>query len=307
MLDPNERQRDRTFSPKAGGHSRLFRLVRPPTNEASAAKELNLDDESQIIRELVILRELFHPAIVGLIGYSGADKEAGIRPMILTEWMSGGSLDGLLWSPESPKISATIKMKIIVGVVLGMRYVHASGIVHRDIKPQSILLTRDCEPKIGDLSSARLDGLGAQKTAGGSTALYMAPELVSGGDYGREVDVFSFGIMLWEIVTGEKVFTDLLEAVHGNGIALISKIVEGARPNVDDRIPTPARDLMVRCWANEASDRPTFAQLFEQLSGMRYQLLPAVDTAKIEAYVAPILAFEAANPPYDLRDPPDLD
>jgi hypothetical protein len=78
------------------------------------------------------------------------------------------------------------------------------------------------------------------------------------------------------------------------------KIDEGARPKLDGKIPKPAQDLMERCWTRDAKARPTFAQIFEQLSRMKYQLLPGVDTAKIEAYVAGILAFEKAHPPRDL-------
>jgi serine/threonine protein kinase len=156
MLDPNDRKRDRTFKARSGGQAHVVRLVRPPTNEASAAKELNVDDESLFLREVELLSHLRHPVIVGLIGYYAADEDMRLKPTIITEWISGGSLDGLLWAPESPKLSATLKMKIIVGLVLGMRYIHACRVMHRDLKPQNILLNRECEPKIGDLGSARL-------------------------------------------------------------------------------------------------------------------------------------------------------
>jgi serine/threonine protein kinase len=236
MLDPNDRKRDRTFKAKSSGQARVFRLLRPSTNEASAAKELNLDDESLFMRELQMLAQLRHPAIVGLIGYYAPDEDAGIKPTIITEWMSGGSLDGLLWSPDSPKISATMKMKIIVGIILGMRYIHACRVMHRDLKPQNILLTKECEPKIGDLGSARLTDVETSKTQTPFTILYMAPELAWGEEYGKEVDVFSFGIALWEILTGEKGFADLLAMARSSGMVVSRKIYEGARPKRDAKI-----------------------------------------------------------------------
>jgi hypothetical protein len=194
MLDPNDRKRDRTFKAKTGGQARVFRLLGPPTNEASAAKELNLDDESLFMRELQMLAQLRHPVIVGLIGYYAPDNDARIKPTIITERMSGGSLDKLLWSGDSPRISATMKMKIIVGIVLGMRYIHACRAMHRYLKPQNILLTKECEPKIGDLGSARLNDLETSKTQTSFTVLYMAPELAWGRSTGEKL-TFSHSVL----------------------------------------------------------------------------------------------------------------
>jgi serine/threonine protein kinase len=172
--------------------------------------------------------------------------------------------------------------------------------MHRDLKPQNILLTKECEPKIGDLGSARLTDVETSKTQTSFTVLYMAPELAWGEEYGKEVDVFSFGIALWEIVTGAKAFADLLATARGSGMVVSRKIYEGARPKLDATIPKPARDLMEKCWMKEAKSRPTFARIFDDLSKMRYQLLPVVDPRTVEQYVAPILAFEQAYPPRDL-------
>jgi hypothetical protein len=66
------------------------------------------------------------------------------------------------------------------------------------------------------------------------------------------------------------------------------------------KIPKAAEDLMHKCWKKEAKSRPTFAWIFNHLRKMKYQLLPNVDTGRVEQYVAPILAFEKAHPPRDL-------
>jgi hypothetical protein len=130
----------------------------------------------------------------------------------------------------------------------------------------------------------------------------MAPELAWEESYGREVDVFSFGLTLWEIVTGEKVFADVLAAARSNRRVVSRKIYEGARPKLDGKMPKRAQDLMERCWEKEAKARPTFGQIFQQLSQMKYQLLPGVDAARIEEYVGGILGFEKAHPPRDLGE-----
>jgi serine/threonine protein kinase len=267
-----------------------------------AAKEPGSENESLFMRELVMLANLRHPLVLGLVGYYAADDtgDTPVRRTILTEWMSRGSLEALIYSPQYSKISATIRVKIVVGILLGLRYIHACGVIHRDVKPQNVLLTKDYEPKIGDLGSARLTDIESSKTQTTFTWLYLAPEMGE-PKYGPEVDVFSFGLMLWEIVKGETVFGDLLKALNNNGMSLHTKVVEGERPSLDGIAPAAA-ELMGHCWEKVPSNRPTFAQIVEQLGAMKYQLLPGVDGDVIEKYVAGIVAFEKAHPAVNLKD-----
>jgi hypothetical protein len=101
-------------------------------------------------------------------------------------------------------------------------------------------------------------------------------------------------------VTGEKAFADVLATARGSGMVVSRKIYEGARPKLDAKIPKSAQDLMAKCWQKDAKARPTFAQIFDHLSKMKYQLLPGVNTRRVEQYAAPTLAFEKAYPPRDL-------
>jgi serine/threonine protein kinase len=95
---------------------------------------------------------------------------------------------------------------MIVGIILGMRYLHSQSIIHRDLKPENILLDRLSRIRIGDFGLAREDSYFFSKPGAG-TPLYMAPEIILlGQPPTTKVDVFAFGLILYEILVGRAVF-----------------------------------------------------------------------------------------------------
>jgi serine/threonine protein kinase len=232
---------------------------------------------------------------VGLVGFYFADDDQNIPYTILTEWIAGGSLDNVLYGTGRVGLTNTDKMKLIIGIVLGMRYIHACGIIHRDLTPMNVLVTRNLEAKIGDLGSAKRIDTSMTMTAGGGN-VYMAPEQ-SSGIYGNEVDVFAFGFILWEIVSQEQVFKKVL----GKGpIFVHNQVCSGTRPPLD-AIADEIGRLMSNCWDETPTNRPSFNTIFSSLRDQRYALLDDVDGAAIDHYVVRVLNFEAGNPPQPLE------
>jgi serine/threonine protein kinase len=265
------------------------------TGQVSAVKELARScPETLFFRELEVLRQIHHPNVLGLIGYYAAESgENGDQPLALvTEWLPKGSLDDVLHGPSATALTPTQKMKIIVGIILGVRYLHKAGIMHRDLKPGNILLTEDFSPKIGDLGSARLEDPGTTLTSNQGTAAYIAPEIIE-GSYGRPVDIFAFGIMLWEIITGEQPYKELLRK---GGLFVITQIAKGIRPDVSGVSPN-AKRLIERCWSARPDDRPWFQHIFDKLVRNNYDLLDGVTVAEITRYVEGIRAEETKHPP----------
>jgi serine/threonine protein kinase len=120
--------------------------------------------------------------------------------------MRGGSLEAAL--EERPGwLRGTALAKIVVGIDLGMQFVHSRGYMHRDRKPSNILLDDEHQALIGDFGSSRLEDLAIMFTKNVSMPLYMAPEM-SEDNYTNKVDVFSFAMILYGIVVGQKVFRD---------------------------------------------------------------------------------------------------
>jgi serine/threonine protein kinase len=225
-----------------------------------------------------------------------ADNDAKIPYTILTEWLPRGSLDAILYGPKKVELNGTQKMRIVVGILLGMKYIHACGLMHRDLKPGNVLMTKNLEAKIGDLGSAKRYDISTSFTMGGGTAAYMAPEQSGDDPYGNAVDVFAFGFILWEIVKGQQVFKELA----GRGPLVIhNRVCQQHRPPLTG-VPDEIGKLMVRCWDHDPKHRPTFDTIFKEIKALNYQLFDDVDAKAIEKYIGTVAVFEARNPPKPL-------
>lgn len=151
-----------------------------------------------------------------------------------------------------------------------MNYLHNHGIIHRDLKPDNILTDEQHYPRICDFGLSRCfqkslknsDELTMTGQIG--TPIYMAPELINGDEhYGPSVDVYSFGMIAYELVTGKVPFYEL-----GNitAIALGIKVANGYRPKFPEFVPEKMQKLIGRCWSEKPSERPSFEEIFNELA-----------------------------------------
>jgi LRR receptor-like serine/threonine-protein kinase FLS2 len=163
-----------------------------------------------------------------------------------------------------------------VEIARGMALVHSLGRMHRDLKADNILMTADMHAKIADFGTASLLTMAraasapnprlaagdedlrlmTQRTKGVGTPLWMAPEMIAGKKYDAKVDVYSYGIVLWEIASQRLPWED----VKGKFFleTLLSTIESGQRPLVEDGWPRGYCAVMERCWLLAPSDRPDF-------------------------------------------------
>uniref|UniRef100_A0A0D9YZF6 Uncharacterized protein n=1 Tax=Oryza glumipatula TaxID=40148 RepID=A0A0D9YZF6_9ORYZ len=161
----------------------------------------------ELKNELVLVAKLHHRNLVRLVGFC---LEEGER-MLVYEYMHNKSLDTFLFDPEKRRgLDWVTRFKIIEGVARGLQYLHQDSrkkIVHRDMKASNILLDTDMNPKIGDFGLARLFGQDQTRDVTNrivGTFGYMSPEYVMRGQYSTKSDVFSFGVLIIEIVTGQR-------------------------------------------------------------------------------------------------------
>lgn len=179
-----------------GATSKVF-LVKKD-NSLFALKQLNIiDDElkKRFEREITILKELKHKNIVSIID-SGIYEE---KPFIVIDYVDGDSLDRI-----APKLNIIQKLDILISAANGIAYLHSKGIIHRDIKPENILVSKD-------LSTVKIADLGISKvvywkpiTQEGQilgTPAYMAPELLEGKSDDPRIDIYAFGITIYEVLT----------------------------------------------------------------------------------------------------------
>jgi serine/threonine protein kinase len=169
---------------------------------------------------------------------------------------------------------------IVTGIVAGMRFIHACGFMHRDLKPGNILLDADGRPKIADLGSSRLVEMGVTPTSTVGSPLYMAPEIYEERAYDKLVDVYSFALILFEVLAREPAFPVSLSPA-----TLMMKITGGVRPPLPTRASQCARTIIERCWNIDPQVRMSFDEIWETLSQNRFVISPGVDGDKVAQFV----------------------
>ncbi|KAH1212101.1 hypothetical protein AAZX31_14G076200 [Glycine max] len=158
-------------------------------------------------REVRVLSCAQHRNVVLLIGFC---IESNLR-ILVYEYICNGSLDLYLQADESMPLDWNSRLKIAIGTARGLRYLHedcrVGCIVHRDFRPKNILLTHDFEPLVADFGLARWHSewnIDTEDRVIGSSG-YLAPEYLDAGNLTYKVDVYAFGIVLLELITGRRI------------------------------------------------------------------------------------------------------
>ncbi|XP_047092875.1 cysteine-rich receptor-like protein kinase 6 [Lolium rigidum] len=192
-----------------GGFGAVFQGTLPDGEEI-AVKRLSKSSTQgveELRNELALVAKLKHKNLVRLVGVCLEQQER----LLVYEFVPNRSLDKILFDVERrEQLDWGKRLRIIRGVARGLQYLHEDSqlkVVHRDLKPSNVLLDAGMNPKISDFGLARLFGRG--QTQGVTSRVigtygYMAPEYVMGGNYSVKSDVFSFGVMVLEILTGSK-------------------------------------------------------------------------------------------------------
>ncbi|KAI5060800.1 hypothetical protein GOP47_0025220 [Adiantum capillus-veneris] len=191
-----------------GGFGRVYRGVLPHSGLEVAVKRLSRESnqgEREFIAEIVSTGHLRHRNLVHLLGWSRCRGEL----LLVYDYMPNGSLDKLLFGKPRKLLRWEQRMKIVSGVAAGMLYLHEGWeqqIIHRDIKASNVLLDADMNGKLGDFGLARLyeHGQNPHTTRVVGTLGYLAPEFAKAGKATPSTDVYSFGVLLLEVVTGRR-------------------------------------------------------------------------------------------------------
>ena len=157
------------------------------------------EDRARFLREARAAARLQHPNIVTIYE---ADEHDG-EPFIAMELLEGTDLQRAIEAGLRPDPKVTLP--IVLQLLAGLGHAHEHGIVHRDVKPSNVFRPRGRPAKIMDFGVARLAGGSAASGVVG-TPNYMSPEQVRGGSVDGRSDVFSAGLILYELVTGEKAY-----------------------------------------------------------------------------------------------------
>ncbi|KAJ7566535.1 hypothetical protein O6H91_02G107800 [Diphasiastrum complanatum] len=207
--------------------------------------------QHEFAQEIYILRKIRHKNIVQLIG--SCTKPPNL--CIVTEFMPGGSVYDHLHGRKF-HLTMPVILKVALDVSKGMDYLHQNNIIHRDLKTSSLLMDENNVVKVADFGVSRFQAQNGMMTAETGTYRWMAPEVIGHKCYDHKADIFSFGVILWELITG-KVPYDYLSPFQ----VALGVLQEGLRPIIPPGTEPRVVKLLERCWQTDPLQRPEFSEI----------------------------------------------
>lgn len=278
-----------------GGFGEVWKGELTDTKQVVAIKTL-LTDESKDLsgtdlylnfcKEVVLMSLLNHPNIVALL-YVTLFPSASL----ITEFVSGGDLYHYMqkMKGEGQKPNMLFSWRVASDIAAGMNYLHTRfpPIIHRDLKSPNILLVSSDPEQPGPLAKVADFGIAgtvasfAQKGGGDEFSYWQPPEILNRQTYSLSADVYSFGIIMSEILTFNQPFEGQLET-YNTFFKVRNAITRGLRPSLPTDLHPQLNELINSCWSGDWQQRPTFSDVLHTLWNLREELLgiqvPTSDT-----------------------------
>lgn len=274
---------------KSGAFAKVLKVVETATGHVYAAKDINskgkkLADDVMIKRELAVLSRIKHNAVLPFRGVSLSNWEGEKYPTIFTRYMPNGSLGDLLRQEKLGKApqewTVTKKMICLYGICTGIAYLHKHNVIHSDLKPDNVLLDENYRPFISDFGMSNIiSPTSKEKTMCGGTPVFMAPEIYINAPSDHKVDVYAFGMMLYQMFSLKEPFCEFKR----NLFMIWHKILSGARPPFTDAFPDSYKALITKCWDRDPNVRPTMEEIVEKMEKGEL-MLDGVDQDEFSQY-----------------------
>ena len=238
-----------------------------------AEKRLHLiNTEKNILdfkREVTSFIILHHPYLLIFYGVIAEPKHLSI----ITEYCPGGNLHELLFKKKHIYLSWKTRKKFLLQIAKGMNYLHKNNppILHRDLKSLNIFLTNDLK-KSSDITNIKIADYGLsiiyEKNKNSNlnervgTCHWMAPEIINCQKYTTKADVYSYGIIIWEICTREMPY----ECINDKETILYRVCFKNERPSLKrlgNDTPEKFKELMIKCWDQDPNKRPSFENIIQ--------------------------------------------
>ncbi|CAO2836592.1 unnamed protein product [Amaranthus hypochondriacus] len=267
-----------------GGFGRVFKGKLHASGKVVAVKQLDrngMQGNKEFLVEVLMLSLIQHPNLVSLIGYC-AD---GDQRLLVYEYMEMGSVENHLFGDNSDKkpLDWYTRMKIASGAASGLEYLHEKAnppIIYRDLKPSNILLEENYEPKLSDYGLAKLGAAGGKVNPTSrvmGTYGYSAPEYSSGGELTLKSDIYSFGVVLLELISGRRAIDTTRPNDEQNLVTWAQPIFREpkrfpdlADPRLNNNFPVTSLNQAVgicaMCLQEEPSVRPLISDVIDALS-----------------------------------------
>lgn len=264
----------------SGGNGDVFQALHIQTGVVCAVKQLksqtlSKSEEHAFYREAKVMVKCQNFFLIPLWGISLESPY-----IIAMKHIKKGSLRAAILHQEgAPILTPTNKTIIAFCIASGMQYLHDRKIIHRDLKTLNVLLDGKLYPHICDFGLSRVKSDEAQlMTQNIGTPAWMAPEVYTESNYTNKVDVYSYGILLWELLTDQKAFKNYTPVQH------LSAVVKGhERPKIPSRCPDKLKNLINQCWHHDPNIRPTFNEVMDVIrNGKAY--FPDTDVDEMQKF-----------------------
>lgn len=280
----------RTLKIGEGGFGKVYKgTIRVSNGEGEptsvAIKKLNKEGgqgHKQWLAEVQFLGIVDHPNLVKLLGYCCEDGERGLQQLLIYQYMPNKSLEDHLFGRATPTLPWKTRLQIMLGAAQGLDYLHQGlelQVIFRDFKASNVLLDRDFKAKLSDFGLAREGPNGDLthvSTAVVGTYGYAAPEYLETGHLTSKSDIYSYGVVLYEIITGRRTVDRNRPSMEQKLLEWVKRYpVDGKRfdqiidPEIKNQCSISSAKkiakLADRCLSKNQNLRPTMTQIVEIL------------------------------------------
>lgn len=243
----------------AGAAGKVFLAKEKSSGEHFALKEISIESNDVLKHtelEIENMKKLNHPFIVRYhSSFQSRAHSSNSKLYIVMEYIDGGDLASLIKSRKKRNkyLSEDVILKIFIQIVVAIQYIHSQKVVHRDLKPQNIFMTKLDVVKIGDFGvSKQLNQTNSLCETKVGTPYYLSPEIWNNEPYGSKSDIWSLGCILQELCTLSKPF----EATNINQL-LVAIFTPGHLKPIGKRYSSELQDLVTAMLSQEPDDRPS--------------------------------------------------
>nr|XP_009762656.1 PREDICTED: serine/threonine-protein kinase CTR1-like [Nicotiana sylvestris]XP_016484613.1 PREDICTED: serine/threonine-protein kinase CTR1-like [Nicotiana tabacum] len=209
--------------------------------------------------QIEIMKRLRHPNVLLFMGAIFSQE----KPAIVTEFLPRGSLFKTLHRNNKP-LDFSRRLRMALDVARGMNYLHRRNppIVHRDLKSSNLLVDKSWTVKVGDFGLSRFkDATFLTSKSGRGTPQWMAPEVLRNEPSTEKSDIFSFGVILWELMTESIPWSNLNSLQVVGVVGFMNRRLE-IPENLDTRVSPIIRD----CWQSNPALRPSFEDIIQRMT-----------------------------------------
>lgn len=218
---------------------------------------ISQNDIKEIMNEANILKILKSEYIIRYHGLYSDDQQF----LIIMDYAENGALTDFINDRQNQSQDWSLNKKLIIQMTQGINYIHQQGIIHRDLKSMNILLDRDYKVKISDFGLAKIKTISSSKSRYSSavgTLGWMAPEVLREQKYSEQSDIYSLGMVIWEIAAK---CTLPYKSITNDALVRLHVVEDNKREKIPDSTPVNVRTIIEGCWKKEPDERITLTNL----------------------------------------------